>query len=232
MGRIPVVVTSSLAVVRAGLRALLHEVPGIEVVGVASNNRETCWLIRERRPQVVLADLSDTRGLRVVSRIIKRRPSMRVVLIALCATDGEIERALDAGVAGVVLRNADAAELEVAIKTVADGQIHVPRSRLGSVSRGCIRSPKNGFAPTDSLTPRQRQILQLTVQGATTKDTARRLRISEKTVEIHRANLKARLHLYTIPALVRYAIQAQLVSKQDPLQHARLLRFSITHPTC
>jgi DNA-binding NarL/FixJ family response regulator len=211
MGPIPVVVTSSLAIVRAGLRALLHEVPGIDVVGVASTDDETCTLIQAHRPQVVVADLIDTLRLDSVNRIIRRRPGLRVVVIAMSATEAEIARALDGGAAGVLHRNTNAAELEAAIKAVAEGHT-LPRSRPEPDLRQSIYSPKNALTPTDMLTPRQRQILQLTVEGATTKDTARKLRISEKTVEVHRAKLKARLQIYTIPALVRYAIQAQLVS--------------------
>jgi DNA-binding NarL/FixJ family response regulator len=205
------------SLVRAGIRALVQRVNGVEVVGEASNGREAFRLVKECEPDVVLMDVAmpELNGLDAIPRILQQDPKIAVIILSMHATREYVQRALQAGAAGYVLKNAAVDELETAIRTVARGEKYLTPAISEQVIAG-MSAPKREAGgspvPAESLTQRQREILQLIAEGRTTREIAKILHISVKTVETHRTLLMARLNLHEVAGLVRYAIRIGLVT--------------------
>jgi DNA-binding NarL/FixJ family response regulator len=200
--------------VRAGIRSLLAELPWVEVVGEAADGREALRLVSEVAPHIVLMDvtMAGLNGLDATERITRDHPDVRVIILSMHANEEYVRRALVVGAAGYVLKDAEKAELELALKSVARGGTYLSPS----VSRPMITdfSDRVGRHSLERLTARQREILQLIAEGHSTKDIARSLDLSIKTVETHRAQLMARLDIHDIAGLVRYAIRAGITSSE------------------
>jgi DNA-binding NarL/FixJ family response regulator len=209
---IRIVLADDHALVRAGIRALIERIPGLEVVAEAADGREAVALVAEHRPEVALINISmpELNGLEATARIASAHPYTRVVMLSLHADEEYVRRALSRGASGYLVKSADTAELELAIRAASRGDVWLSPS----VSRSVVRSMLEGAAPDEPfeiLTPRQREVLQLVAEGKTSKDIADRLGLSVKTVESHRAQLMKRLGVTNIPALVRTAIRLGVV---------------------
>lgn len=219
MSMIGVLLADDHVLVRAGIRALLQNIAGIEVVGEASDGREALLLIRERQPDVVLMDITmpEMNGLEVVTRMRAEFPDVRVIILSMHTSEEYVLQAARAGVAGYLLKGARAAELELAVTAVARGESYfspaVSRHLVDQMQR--TEDVPAVLNPLERLTRRQREILQLVAEGNTTKEIANKLDISSKTVEMHRAQLMERLGIYDIPGLVRYAIRMGIISADE-----------------
>jgi DNA-binding NarL/FixJ family response regulator len=205
------------ALVRAGIRALVQRVTGLQVVGEASDGREAFRLVKDCEPDVVLMDVAmpELNGLDAIPRILKQNPSVRVIILSMHASREYVLRALQAGAAGYVLKNAAVDELETAIRTVARGDKYLTPAVSGQLIASVTSGKSDGarrMLPVDALTQRQREILQLIAEGRTTREIAETLHISVKTVETHRTLLMDRLNLHDVASLVRYAIRVGLVT--------------------
>ena len=121
MSVLRVLLADDHALVRAGMRALLSELAGIEVVAETGDGREALRLVREHRPDIAMLDISmpGLNGLEVVARIAHDHPSTRVIIVSMHADDESVRRALAAGAAGYLLKNSDRSELELALRAVA-----------------------------------------------------------------------------------------------------------------
>lgn len=202
------------ALVRAGLRALLTELPGVEVVGEAGDGRDVLRLVRERKPDIALIDISmpGLNGLDVAARIAHDRPDTRVIIVSMHGDDETVRRALKAGAAGYMLKNSDREELEMALRAVARGDTWLSPALTKRVVAALTQEPEKPAAgPFEALTPRQREVLQLVAEGHSNKEIAQRLNVALKTVETHRTELMERLGIHGVAGLVRYAIQVGLV---------------------
>jgi DNA-binding NarL/FixJ family response regulator len=201
------------ALVRAGLRALIKEMRGIEVVAEAEDGSEAIRLIGELHPDVALVDISMPRlnGLEVAARASADYPRTRVVMLSMHAFEEYVHRALVAGAAGYLLKDADKGELEQALRCVARGQNWLSPSISKSVVNALVRGEKPAGGPFEILSPRQREILQLIAEGRSTKEIAAHLDLSIKTVETHRTELMERLGIHGVAGLVRYAIRTGIV---------------------
>ena len=201
------------ALVRAGLRALIKEMPGLEVVGEAEDGGEALRLIGELHPDVALVDISmpSLNGLEVAARVATDHPRTRVVMLSMHAFEEYVHRALVAGAAGYLLKNADKGELEQALRCVARGQNWLSPSISKSVVDALVRGDKPSGGPFEILSPRQREILQLIAEGRSPKELAPLLALSVKTIEPHRTALMARLGIHGVAGLVRYAIRTGIV---------------------
>jgi DNA-binding NarL/FixJ family response regulator len=215
---IRVLLADDHTLVRAGIRSLLEKVPGVEVAGEASDGRKVLELIQARQPDVVLMDISmpGLNGLQALPRITRDFPQVRVIILSMHANDEYVLQALKSGASGYLLKRAASAELPAALKTVVGGRIYLSRELAGQFLRTFPLERIGRFSsPLEQLTSRQREILQLLAEGRNTKAIAGVLKISEKTVEYHRAKLMARLNIFDIPGLVRFALRTGLVGEES-----------------
>lgn len=199
--------------VRAGIRSLLEKMPGVEVVGEASNGREVLKLVKSELPNLVLLDIAmpDLGGLETLPRIIKDFPNVKVVMLSAHATEDYVSRALRSGASGYVLKDATTVELGLVLESVARGKVYLSPLISRIIIKSYMERTGGGLSPLEQLTSRQREILQMIAEGKNTKEIAGALEISVKTVEAHRLQLMARLDIHDVPGLVRYAIRNGLV---------------------
>jgi len=214
MSTIRIALTDDHALVRAGIRALLEKLPGVEVVGEADNGRAALELIKKSAPNVILLDISmaGLGGLEALPRIVRDFPAVKVLILSAHANEEFVLRALRSGAAGYMLKDAAAEELELAIKAVAQDKTYLSPSISRTVVESYLQRSTGEQGPIEELTARQREILQLIAEGKNTKEIAGMLDISVKTVEAHRLQLMARVDIHDVPGLVRYAIRSGLVS--------------------
>lgn len=214
MSAIRVVLADDHALVRAGIRALLEKLPGIEVVGEAGNGRQALELIKASSPNLILLDISmaELGGLEALPRIVKDFPAAKVLILSGHANEEYVLRALRCGAAGYMVKEAAAEELELAIKAVTQGKTYLSPLVSRTVVESYLNRAAGDEGPIEQLTQRQREVLQLIAEGRNTKEIAGTLDISVKTVEAHRLQLMARLNIHDVAGLVRYAIRSGLVS--------------------
>jgi DNA-binding NarL/FixJ family response regulator len=201
------------ALVRAGMRALLEKIDGIEVVSAVGDGWEAVKAVQTDAPDLVLMDIAmpELNGLDATSRIVKESPATRVILLSMHANEEYLHQALQSGASGYLLKGAELAELELAIKTVSRGESYLTPA-VAKYAIEAYREKSDGpTGPLAKLSMRQREILQLIAEGHTTKDIAQRLNVSVKTVETHRAHLMERLEIHDVPGLVRFAVRVGLI---------------------
>ena len=215
---IRVLLADDHTLVRAGIRALLEKLPGVTVTGEASDGREAIDLIKTQQPDVVLLDISmpGLNGLQALARITRDFPHVQVIILSMHYNDEFVLQALKSGAAGYLLKKAATAELQAALNSVVGGENYLSRE---IASRFLKKFPLEQIArsrsPLEQLTSRQREVLQLLAESQTTKAIALLLNVSDKTVEYHRAKLMARLNIYDIPGLVRFALRTGLISPES-----------------
>lgn len=200
--------------VRAGIRKLLESVQGFEVIAEASDGREALRLVRELRPDIVLTDIamSGLNGMEATARITREFPKVRTIVLSMHTSEEYVLQALRAGAAGYIVKEAATAELELALRAVANGGSYLSPAISKKVVDEYLNNSSSDAGPLDRLTPRQREILQLVAEGKSTREIAAMLHVSVKTVETHRAQLMERLDIYDVPGLVRYAIRVGMIS--------------------
>ena len=215
---IRVLLADDHTLVRAGIRALLEKLPGVAVTGEAGDGREVLDLIKTYQPDVVLMDISmpGLNGLQALARITRDFPQVRVIILSMHYNDEYVLQALKSGAAGYLLKKAATAELQAALNSVVGGENYLSRE---IASRFLKKFPLQLIArsrsPLEQLTSRQREILQLLAEGQTTKAIASILKVSDKTVEYHRAKLMAGLQIFDLPGLVRFATRTGLISAES-----------------
>jgi DNA-binding NarL/FixJ family response regulator len=202
--------------VRAGFRALLEGISGVQVVGEAADGRAGLSMIHSTKPHVVLMDIAlpKLNGLEVLERVVKDHPKVQVVMLSMHANEEYVSRALRSGARGYVLKDADISELELALRAVTDGNIYLSPAVSKSMVDDYMRRVRSQGSP-HALTERQQEVLQQIAEGRNTKEIAYRLKRSVKTIESHRAQLMKRLNIHDVAGLVRYAIRAGLVRPEE-----------------
>ncbi|AYH43259.1 response regulator transcription factor [Azoarcus sp. DN11] len=209
MKPISVLVADDHTLVRAGIRSLLESFGGVEVVAEASDGREAIALLRTHTPDLILMDIAmrGLNGLEAAARIRKSHPKIRIIMLSMHASEEYVMQALRSGAAGYLLKDSATLELELALKAVMNGETYLSPPISKQVVESYMNRVGDEQGTAVQLTPRQREILQLIVEGFSTKDIAARLHLSTKTVETHRTKLMERLDIHDIPGLVRYAIR-------------------------
>ncbi len=216
MNAIRVLLADDHTLVRAGFRNMLQKIDSVEVVAEANNGREALALIDQHRPDVVLMDIAmpALNGLEAVTRASEDFPNVRVVILSMHANEEYVLRALKAGAAGYLLKDADPAELELAVKAAYQGETFLSPLVSKKVTE-YVRRTGGERSSLDRLTSRQREVLQLIAEGKTSREIAYNLDISVKTVGTHRTKLMKRLGIHDIAGLVRYAIRMGLVDLEQ-----------------
>ena len=174
------------AVVRTGLRHLAATFDDVELVGTAADGEEAVALCAEHRPDVVLMDLEMPvlGGIEATRRIVETHPGVAVVVLTSFSDREQILRALDAGAVGYLLKDAEPAELEKAVRAAARGEAPLD-PRAGQA----LLSARAASSPLDALSEREREVLAMVARGLPNKLIARELSISEKTVKAHLTNV-------------------------------------------
>lgn len=202
--------------VRAGLTMLLRDASGIEVVAQARNGLEALEAAENFRPDVILMDITmpDMNGLDAAARILKTYGQMHVIMLSMHDSEEMVAQALRAGVRGYLLKDSATAELEMAIRVVARGEMFLCPAVSKHIVAQYMERMDLSLNPLDKLTPRQREVFHLLVDSRTTQGIACKLKISPKTVETHRLQLMERLDIHDVPGLVRLAIRCGLATPQ------------------
>ncbi len=214
MKSIRIILADDHALFRAGLRSLLRDVDGLEVVAEAGDGREALALVAEYRPHVLVMDVSmpGMNGLEAAVRLREEFPEVRVIILSMHASEQYVGQALRSGAAGYLLKGSAPAELEMAIRAAGRGESYLSPSVSSQVVAACRDPAGSATSLLEALTPRQREVLQMIAEGKTSKEIARALGISVRTAETHRAQLMDRLGIHDVAGLVRYAARAGLVS--------------------
>jgi DNA-binding NarL/FixJ family response regulator len=192
-----------------GLRALLEQQGDLEVVGVVADGRDAIRSTEELRPDVVIMDVSmpGLNGIEATARIRHDHPEVRVIMLSMHDTAEHIYRALKAGAEGYVLKESAGREVLDAVRAVCAGKRYLS-SRIAALAAVEARlRARQDTSPLESLSAREREILQFVVEGRTSSEIAAVLSLSPKTVETYRSRLMNKLGLGDVPSLVKFALQ-------------------------
>jgi DNA-binding NarL/FixJ family response regulator len=215
MAEIRVLLADDHTIVRKGLRSLLDREDRIAVVDEAGDGKETLQKVKQHLPDVVVMDIGMPilNGIEATRQIKKRFPKVKVLILTMHASEEYITEILKAGAAGYVLKQAAPAELISAIEAVCRGDSYLSPSICKKVIQGYGQMNGGGNEPAgfDSLTEREREVMQLIAEGKSTRETANLLFISPKTVEVHRSHFMEKLGLNNTAEIVRYAIHKGIV---------------------
>jgi DNA-binding NarL/FixJ family response regulator len=222
MDVIRVLLADDHRLMRAGVRSLLTALRGVEVVAEADDGPEALEAIESLRPDIALVDITmpGLNGLDVVERAKRSAPECRCIILSMHAGEEYVLQALKVGAMGYLLKDGAVAELELAIHAVRRGDIyltpsvsrHVIDAYRERTNPGAQESGESPVAAVQTLTSRQREILQLLAEGNSSRAIAERLFLSPRTVETHRANIMARLDVHDTAGLIRHAIKAGLIT--------------------
>lgn len=194
---------------RDGLTALLHQEPGMELVGQAGDGAECVSLTRTVRPNVVIMDLAMPRlnGIEATLRILAESPQMKVICLSVHDERRLVSAVIDAGASGYLLKDCAFDELAQAVRTVMANQVYISPS-IAAILVADYRARRDGAGESafSQLTAREREIVQLLAEGHSTKQISSKLRVSPKTVATHREHVMAKLNINSIAQLTRYAL--------------------------
>ncbi len=214
MGRITVVLADDHHVVRQGLRTLLEAQGDFGVIGEEADGLKVVDLVDRLRPNVLLLDIQmpGLNGLEIARRIAQRGLGTRVVILSMHANETYVLDALRNGAAGYVLKDANPAEVIEAVREVSAGRRYLSRGLSDRALDAYAEKAKASVTDAyDTLTSREREVLQLAAESSSTTEIAARLGISPRTVETHRENLMRKLGLQSQTDLIRYALRRGIV---------------------
>jgi DNA-binding NarL/FixJ family response regulator len=201
-------------VVRQALRLLLETETRFTVVGEAADGLEAVALAERLRPDLLVVDLMlpGLNGIDVARHVTKRAASRRVLVLSMHMTEAHVLDALRSGVRGYVRKDASASDLLRAVAEVSDGHLYLsPPFSDKAIEAYRERAERAASDPYEQLTAREREVLQLAAEGRGNTEIGKRLGVSPRTVESHRAALKRKLGLAREADVVRYAIRRGLV---------------------
>jgi DNA-binding NarL/FixJ family response regulator len=205
------------ALILGGIRALLEEIKGVTTIAEANNGRDAVAIAKAERPDLVIMDISmkELNGIEATAQIMAAVPETRVLILSMHTTEDFVRRALKAGAAGYVVKDSAPLELRMAIEAVMRGEHYISSRVSRHLVYGMVEGAVEGKSSIESLTPRQREILQMVAEGKSTKEIAFVLEVSVKTIETHRSALMERLGIHDIAGLVLYAARNRLVSLDE-----------------
>lgn len=209
-----IVLVDDHKMLRDGLRAVLEKA-GMEVIGEAQGGRDSIALVHRLRPDIVVMDISmaDLNGVDATRRLIAENPKLKVIGLSMNSDRRYVVAMFQAGAVGYLLKNAAAEELIQAVHAVASDLTYVSPSIAATIVDHCVdgeRATRDRDPRT--LSPREREVLQLLAEGKSSKDIAVHLDVAVPTVETHRRQIMDKLGLRTVAELTKYAIREGLTS--------------------
>lgn len=206
MKLVRIIIADDHAIVRQGLRRLVEGHPGWEVCAETENGRQTLEQVQLLKPDVLVLDVSmpELNGLEVARRIHRELPQIAIVVLTMHETEDLAREVLTAGALAYILKTDASRDLISAIEAACEGRTF---SKGGSLRKTGGQSK----VLIDSLTTREREVLQLLAEGRSNKEVAVRLRISVKTVETHRTNLMRKLDVHSISEIIHYAVRNRII---------------------
>lgn len=208
------------SLIRAGVRALVSDIPGYAVVGEAADASRLPALALELSPDIILLDISmgESNGLHAIQGLLKVLPSSKVLILSMHTDPELIMHALEQGAHGYLLKDATATELEQALEALRNGERYLSPAIARTVIDRALRAtqpPKMQPLAHYNLTARQLEILRLIVRGKSTREIAGGLNLSIKTVETHRAQIMKRLQIFDVAGLVLFCVRERIISLDD-----------------
>ncbi len=202
--------------VREGFRLLIETQPDIRVIGEAGNGREAVKQVVKLMPDVVLMDIEmpELNGIEATLQIFEAHPSTKVIILSMYSTSQHISRSFKAGARGYILKESAGGDVIKAIRTVHGGKIFLCNEISEVVVSQYIKDDRIGEIddPLAPLSAREREILQLLVEGKSNTKIAELLFLSPKTIETYRSHLMQKLGIGDLPTLVKFAIQYGITS--------------------
>jgi len=198
---------------RRGLVAELSQVPGWVVVAEVANGRAAVASAAELKPDLVVLDLTmpELNGLEAARRILSADPETRILILTAHESEQLVREVLSVGARGYVLKSDAGRILVVALQALLEGGSFFTSSVARMVMDGSLRNEASDASTAQTLSSREREIVQLLAEGNSNKDVARALNISVKTAETHRSNIMRKLGFGSLPELVRYAIRNNII---------------------
>lgn len=215
---IRIILADDHKIIRQGLRSLVEQQPDMEVLAEAKEGRTAVKLTDELRPDVVIMDVAmpELNGVEATRKIVDQDRHLHVVALSMHKERQYVARMLEAGASGYLLKDCAFEELVDAIRTVVRGQTYLSPKITGTVVDDYVRNmPRDQLAVQQELTPREREVLQLMAEGQSTKEIARTLDVSVKTIETHRRNTMKKLEVDSVAELTKYAIREGLTTLDD-----------------
>jgi DNA-binding NarL/FixJ family response regulator len=213
-----IVLAEDHQVVRQGLRALLEAQSDFRLIGEAGDGLQTLQLVEHLHPDVLIVDLMmpGLNGLEVTRQVSQRSPGTRVVILSMHSNEAYVLEALRNGAAGYVLKDSSAADLVQAVREVVTGRRYLssPLSER-AIEAYLQKATSANMDAYETLTTREREVLQLAAEGYSNTDIAERLSISPRTAETHRANMMHKLGLRTQTDLIRYALRRGILPMEE-----------------
>jgi DNA-binding NarL/FixJ family response regulator len=207
------------SLIRAGVRALVLDLPGYAVIGEANDGSQLLAMVEHLSPDIVLLDISmkQTGGLDALQQLKRVRPQSKVLILSMHTDPALIMQALESGAHGYLLKDTTATELEHALEALRNNERYLSPAIAHTVITQALTRNQKHPEPADShnLTARQLEILRLIVRGKSTREIANGLGLSVKTVETHRSQIMKRLQIYDVAGLVLFAVREQIISLDD-----------------
>ena len=213
MNSVRILIADDHELFRRGLAAELTQVPGWVVAGEASNGRDAVELAAALKPDLVVLDLTmpELNGLEAARKIISANPAARVLILTAHESEQLVREVLSAGAQGYVLKSDAGRILIAALQSLLDGRSFFTSNVARMVLDGYLRSESRDASTPETLSAREREIVQLLAEGNSNKDISRTLNISVKTTETHRSNIMRKMGFGSLPELVRYAIRNKII---------------------
>lgn len=212
-----IVLADDHPIIRRGLRTMLEAESDLSVVAEAQDGQAALLAVEKHAPDVLIVDISmpGLNGIDVAHRVHKDYPQIKVIILSMHSNESYVLKALRSGVSGYVLKASSTDDLVAAVRKVMAGEMYFS----AAISQRAIdlyveKARSSNLEPYDTLTSREREVLQLSAEGLTNNEIAARLCLSSRTIEMHRANLMSKLNLHNQTELIRFAIQQGILSPE------------------
>lgn len=208
-----VILVDDHELVRAGIRALLQTIDSIQVVGECGDGLEAMSLLKQLKPDIIVLDISikSISGLEVIQLIANHAIKVKILVLSMHNNVEYVAKCMRSGAHGYLVKDAAVAELEQAIMNLIKDEIYISKEIDTLMLSKLLSVEHQSASALELLTCRQKQILQLICEGYSTRQIADSINISIKTVETHRAHIMARLQIFDVAGLVRFALQEKII---------------------